>query len=285
MGGSWLARRNVGDFDNIEDWMAQRNADVALRPDAEAAGREAWDQATRSGQGLSAAQPSDVVAIGAGALNQGAAATVAPDLRSAEPVGIDDPVQVGRLPSPDAAQPDLASPGYGLATARPGDSISWLLGTSSPAAIGRFASLNGMDGRDSTLYAGHGYAVPTRFGDASPDEIATGNRMLRGDNARLAALRPQLASDPETTGRFATLINAGINPWTGAYSAHDPNIDNASRPPAATARGSPPAPTTWLDRSGTAKALAGEAALGVGQVAGLVRGGRGCRGCLPERLG
>jgi hypothetical protein len=70
MGGGWPARRSVDDFDDIEAWMAQRNADVAQRQDAEDAGRAAWDQATRSGQDLAAAQPGDLVAIGAGVLNQ-----------------------------------------------------------------------------------------------------------------------------------------------------------------------------------------------------------------------
>jgi len=49
--------------------MAQRNANVLLRDQAEAVGRDLWDQATRDGQDLVAAQPSDLAAIGAGALS------------------------------------------------------------------------------------------------------------------------------------------------------------------------------------------------------------------------
>lgn len=52
--------------DNIADWMAQRWRDIAnLGPEAEDAGRRLWAQATRSGQDLSAPNPSDVYALGA----------------------------------------------------------------------------------------------------------------------------------------------------------------------------------------------------------------------------
>jgi hypothetical protein len=263
MGGGWLARRNVGDFNAIDDWMAWRNADVAQRSDAEAAGREAWEQATRNGQDLTAAQPSDLVAIGAGLLNQGDPETSAPDMAQAAPA-FDDPAQPGPSPWSASASPNAASASYGIAIAKPGDSISGLLGTSNPAALGRFASLNGLDGGNSTLYAGRSYAVPTRFDDASPGEVALGSHLLRRDNVRLAAMAAQPANDAGTTDRFETLINAGINPWTGEYSARKPSVESSNRPPAA---------TTWLDRSQPAKALAGEAALRAGQAAGLVRGG------------
>jgi hypothetical protein len=263
MGGGWLARRGVGDFDDTGDWIAWRNADVAQRSDAEAAGRKAWEQATRTGQNLSAAQPSDVVAIGAGILNQDDPKTIAPDMAQVAPAS-DDPAQPGLPPSSASAPPDIQPPSYGTAVAMPGDSISRLLGTSNPAAVGRFASLNGLDGGNSTLYAGRSYAVPTRFDDASPEEVDMGDYLLRLDNIRLVAKRPQPARDAGTTDRFATLINAGINPWTGKYSAREPRVANSNTPPAT---------TTWLDRSQTAKVLAGEAALRAGQAAGLVRGG------------
>jgi hypothetical protein len=114
MGGGWLARRDVGDFDDIGDWMAQRNADVALRPDAEAAGREAWEQATQNGQDLAAAQPSDVVALGADVLNQGDPGAAAPGLPSSAPTGLDDPTQVGPFLSVNTT-----SSGFGFAAAQP----------------------------------------------------------------------------------------------------------------------------------------------------------------------
>jgi hypothetical protein len=263
MGGGWLARRNVGDFNDIDDWMAWRNADVAQRSDAETAGREAWEQATCTGQNLTAAQPGDLVAIGAGILNQGDPATVAPDMAQAAPA-FDDPAQPGPSPSSASASPNTASANYGIAIAKPGDSIAGLLGTSNPAAVGRFASLSGLDGRSSALYAGRSYAVPTRFDDASPYEVARGSHLLRRDNVRLVAMTPKPANDTGTTERFATLVNAGINPWTGEYSARKPSVESSNKPPA---------PTIWLDRSRPAKALAGEAALRVGQAAGLARGG------------
>lgn len=60
------ARRRVGVFDGVEEWMRQRNADVMrLGHEAEAAGREIWNQTTRTGQNLVAARPGDVVALGA----------------------------------------------------------------------------------------------------------------------------------------------------------------------------------------------------------------------------
>lgn len=58
--------------DDIADWMAQRWRDIAnLGPEAEDAGRRLWAQATRSGQNLSAPNPSDVYALGAQHLSGG----------------------------------------------------------------------------------------------------------------------------------------------------------------------------------------------------------------------
>jgi hypothetical protein len=76
-----------------------------------------------------------------------------------------------------------------FATAHQDDSISRLLGTSDPAAIGKFLTLNGMDGQDSTLFAGQSYAIPSESDDATPDEQAAGQQLLLADNARLARAR------------------------------------------------------------------------------------------------
>ncbi|WP_421932636.1 hypothetical protein [Phenylobacterium sp.] len=66
------AQRRAGVLDNVEDWMAQRNADAyRLKRDAEAAGREAWERATRSGENIAAMRPSDVLALGANLLRHG----------------------------------------------------------------------------------------------------------------------------------------------------------------------------------------------------------------------
>jgi hypothetical protein len=54
MAGGWATQRRVDDLDDIDAWMAQRNANVALRDEAEAIGRDLWDQATRDGQDLAA---------------------------------------------------------------------------------------------------------------------------------------------------------------------------------------------------------------------------------------
>ena len=55
---------------DITDWMAQRWRDVAkLGPEAEAAGRRLWAQATRSGQDLAAPNTSALRALGAQSLS------------------------------------------------------------------------------------------------------------------------------------------------------------------------------------------------------------------------
>lgn len=65
MAGNQSARKDAHDFD-IEGWMAQRRADVQrLLQGAEAAGRNAWAQSTRTGQNFSAPSPQDVKALGA----------------------------------------------------------------------------------------------------------------------------------------------------------------------------------------------------------------------------
>jgi hypothetical protein len=57
--------------DDITDWMVQRWRAVAnLGPEAEAAGRRLWAQATRSGQDLAASNPSDLKALGAQSLKR-----------------------------------------------------------------------------------------------------------------------------------------------------------------------------------------------------------------------
>lgn len=71
MPGYQSTPQRAGILDSVEAWMKQRNADVQrLGSEAEAAGRAAWAQATRTGQNISAVRPSDVAAIGAHVLNQ-----------------------------------------------------------------------------------------------------------------------------------------------------------------------------------------------------------------------
>jgi hypothetical protein len=54
-----------GDFDT---WLARRNADLAVRPEADAAARDLWNQGTQGGIDLQAPNPSDLTAIGLAAL-------------------------------------------------------------------------------------------------------------------------------------------------------------------------------------------------------------------------
>jgi hypothetical protein len=118
---------------------------VALRQEAEAIGRNFWNQATRDGQDLAAPQPSDVVAIGADALNSGDPRTAASDLPGAQPARIDDPSQFRPILSGDAGQFDAASPDYGFAVAQPGEldcragsSISPALAQAAGVGVGVF---------------------------------------------------------------------------------------------------------------------------------------------------
>lgn len=65
------------DLDDIQAWMARRNAQVALRPEADAAGRDLWNRAIQTGDDLYAGHPSDLTAIGLTAL-RGAAPHLTP---------------------------------------------------------------------------------------------------------------------------------------------------------------------------------------------------------------
>lgn len=70
------AQRRSGVLDSVGDWMEARNAELyRLRTDAEAAGRRAWERATRTGENLAAMRPSDVLALGARVLQQGRASS------------------------------------------------------------------------------------------------------------------------------------------------------------------------------------------------------------------
>lgn len=67
-------RVRVGSFDlrddlKLNDWMARRNAQVAGRDKAEQAGRQAWVNSIRTGNGVDASQPSQIRAVGMSALS------------------------------------------------------------------------------------------------------------------------------------------------------------------------------------------------------------------------
>jgi hypothetical protein len=122
------------DDDDIDDWMLGRNAQVAGRDAAEAAGRTAWNDGARSGEYVDAPQPGDLVRLGTQALSAGAAAN--DDGASSGP---DE--STPSLPGPDALaeraepiEPDgtLTPPRFGFATARPGISMSNEVATGGP---------------------------------------------------------------------------------------------------------------------------------------------------------
>jgi hypothetical protein len=257
------------DDDDIDNWMAQRNAGLAARDDAEAAGRDAWDQATWSGEELDAPQPSDLVRLGAQALSAGVAvdddgANSAPDESTSSWSDLDAPVERAQPIEPDG--PLLTPPRFGFATAQSGDSISKLAGTSDPAAIGRFLSLNGMSGRASTIYAGQSYAVPTQFDDAIPDEIAAGGQTLQKDNARLAVAGVQRAPAQADDDLWSRRLDARLNVWTGEPISQPRAPQPESYP-------TPPRPSgNWFEKSAAAKKIAGDAAQFVGEGYGVLRG-------------
>jgi hypothetical protein len=247
------------DDGDIADWMARRNAQLAGRDAAEAAGREAWNQATRTGQDIVAATPHDLIRLGGQTL-----ADSGPDPEAqADPPSSVDPVQPIKPDGPLATPPDLR-----FATAQPGDSISRLVGTSDPAAVGRFLSLNGMDPRNSTIFAGRSYAVPTQYDNATDDEVNAGAHVLRSDNARLAAPQAQRAAAQAADDVWQQRFSSGRNVWTGEPTGQLRVA--APTPPAAPQQQTS---QSWLDRSTFAKQTLGDAAGLAGQGYGVVRGG------------
>jgi hypothetical protein len=264
--------RPIGAFDDdddIDDWMAQRNAEVAGRDAAETAGRDAWDQATRSGKELDAPQPSDVVRLGTPAISAGAAANddgvnSSPDQSISSWPEPDPSVQRAQPMETDG--PLLTPPRFGFATAQSGDSISKLVGSSDPRAIGRFLSLNGMGNRASMIYPGQTYAVPAGLVDATPDEIASGGRTLQQDNARLASEKGRLAAARTADDLWAQRLNAGLNPWTGETGSQ-------LRPPLPNAVPTPPPPSeNGFEKNAAARKIVGAAAEFAGEGYGALRG-------------
>ena len=76
MAQSWPSQ-DGDDPEDIDAWMPRRNAQVALRPEADAAGRDLWNQTIQTGDDLYAGNPSDITAIGLAAL-VGAAPNLTP---------------------------------------------------------------------------------------------------------------------------------------------------------------------------------------------------------------
>jgi hypothetical protein len=262
MAGGWSTQPDVDDLDDIEGWMAQRNADVGLRQQADAFARDLWNQATRSGDDLAAQQSGDLTSIGLAALGSGAAPDGSSSGLASSDVGAPPLSEATPQASVDdtgapAAQSNAGTPSYQIVTAQPGDSISRLLGTSRPDAVGRFASVNGLTG--SALKAGSNYYIPTSYDDATPDEISAGNQLLRSDNARLAVTHA--AANDAQANLFAQRLNSGLNVWTGEIPDHDAS-------PVVTAK----EPAHWWDQWGPVKGIAGTAAFAAGAPIGFARG-------------
>ena len=70
-------------------------------------------------------------------------------------------------------------------TAQSGDSISTILGTSDPAAIGAFMRANGLT--SSTIYPGEQLVFPS--GGYTAGDEALGQATLNVDNQRIAAMQ------------------------------------------------------------------------------------------------
>ena len=147
MAGGWSTQSRVDDLDDIDSWMAQRNADAGLRQQANAVGRDLWNQATCDGTDLAAPQSSDLTAIGMAALGGSSAS----DALTSGSSDVSAPIA-----SNAAGRPNSEEQGYGIITARPGDSISRLLGTSRPEAIGRFARAEYIEQTQKSHWRGAG---------------------------------------------------------------------------------------------------------------------------------
>lgn len=79
-----------------------------------------------------------------------------------------------------------------LVVAKRGDSISKMLGTSDPEAIGNFMRANGL--RSSTIYAGQEYVIPGEVYDSNGNGDL-GQATLNSDNARLEQMAAAKAED------------------------------------------------------------------------------------------
>jgi hypothetical protein len=134
-----------------------------------------------------------------------------------------------------------------LHTAEPGDSISSIMGSSDPAAIGAFMQANDLS--DTRLRAGESYLVPEPGSFTAPGARALGQAGLNADNA-LATQRARdrldrsmvaigdtmsgfdplkglLATVPDTAPRDAP--NAGINRSAEKYHRASNSIDIAGK--------------------------------------------------------
>jgi len=78
-------------------------------------------------------------------------------------------------------------------TVQSGDTLSTIIGTSGPLALGRIMALNGL--RSSTLYPGQKLVLDGELPYTDESVQALGQATLNSDNARLAAMRAQSEAD------------------------------------------------------------------------------------------
>lgn len=97
-----------------------------------------------------------------------------------------------------------------LHTAAPGDSISSIMGSSDPGAIGAFLQANDLNG--TAIRAGQSYLVPERDSFTAPGAKALGQAGLDADNA-LATQRAQDRLDRSMTAIGTTM--SGFDPLKG----------------------------------------------------------------------
>jgi hypothetical protein len=198
-GADWrVGPFDVDDSDSVCDWMAQRNAQLALKQDAEAAGRQAWDQATRSGDDLQAPRPSDLTAIGVQAL--GPRDPLASD---GGPVGASD-VELAPVQMPPIDGPFLTPPTFGFQRQPTNTSFSSLPLARSPvvgsAGPGPPAGLapTGLGAANAGTRSLARFARPAAVGSGSPQITYGALRAPAPSDQELAELRRQQAAFSNT---------------------------------------------------------------------------------------
>jgi hypothetical protein len=115
--------------------------------------------------------------------------------------------------------------------AQSGDSISRILGTSDPQAVGNFIRANGLT--SSHVTTGRNYFVPDDA-NAYGDSAALGQAVLHGDNARLAALAQQRTAQQQArwdalqTGAWRGRTDTQGGPvWHGGAPARSTSATNS----------------------------------------------------------
>ncbi len=157
---------------------------------------------------------------------------------------------------------DPALLGFRIATARPGDTISSLLGSNEPGAIGRFLAVNGLTDQDSTIYAGRSYAIPQPALEPPPLKLVPGGPLSEPRSAGFQG--PVVRASKPGSGPVPVVVDAHLSPHTDEAFAPEPGP--IVRTPSPAPSGRPSA----LDMA--AISAAGSAGLLAGDVVGVGRG-------------